>query len=664
LSSDVLAGAAFVTCRDEVGDKIAGLASAVQEVRVCDAVAVAHRAEYLYNGIGSQAGKQIKVAAIGGAKREPGRVHRRMRRINVISRFRALISAVIACAAIAVFAPTFSDRMSDDPFRASAVMAYPRDMFAVTTPVRLSEAPDLVLNRGTFLTDADAFASTHFSNVVLDQPVFSLNLSGQRVSSVNAGSDAVSIDPKILTPVVRTLASLAFDTLTIRRGTLYLTTATGDYESLTDVQAEVSAAQKQRVASRGSFVFRGQRVAFDATFLPPSDSKAPLRWPVKISLKGNLIEMTLDGYAQVAEDVQLGGAAAVSMQSVRRLARWFGLPVPNAEGLQVASIKGPFSWTRNTLAFEGAKISVDGNEANGTLAYNMAGNGPRLEGTLAFGTLDLTPYVHAARSQGFVFDRQSSSWSPFDLSFPIIKHINADMRLSANKVVYGGQSFGRGGASITVASGKLIAEITELGLMEARASGQVTIDVNDLLPHYALRGKIENVDAGTAGRFLLGTNAISGRGMVTLDLAAQGQTPADVLRQLSGKASLTMSEGGKLALDLKGLLSPAKNGDGLNWGTLTKTQTAFDYLEGRAVINEGVAEEAVLARSGSIGLLASGRADLGDGSLDLRLITKPNIATDRPPVSADMAGGTSVSMRGSWQGAFADLRPVEPETPR
>ncbi len=567
--------------------------------------------------------------------------------------------AALACAAIGIFAPTFSDRMSDDPFRASTVMAYPRDMYAVTTPVRLSNAPDLVLNRGTFLTDADAFASTRFANVVLDQPVFVLNVSGQRASTAGFETTPAGSDPKSLAPVVQALASLTFDTVTIRRGTLHVTTAAGDYESLTDIQAEFSGARKQQVASRGSFIFRGQRVAFDATFSPPSDKKVPLRWPAKISVKANMLEMTFDGYAQVAEDVQLGGTATVSMQSVRRLARWFGLAVPNEEGLQAASIKGPFTWTRSTLAFEGAKVTVDGNEASGNLAYNLAGKRPLLEGTLAFGTLDLTPYVNAARSQGFVFDRQSASWSPFDLSFPIIKYINADLRVSATKVAYSGQSFGRASASITLGSGKLIAEITELGLMDARASGQVTVDVNDLLPRYAVRGKIENMDAGMAGRLILGSNAISGRGMVAIELAGQGQTPADVLRQLSGKASLSMPEGGRLALDLKTLANPAKSGDTANWGSLTKAQTAVEYLEGQAVIQEGVADEILLARSGSIGLVAVGRADLSEGSLDVRLLAKSNVATDRPPVSADMAGGGSKSVRGTWQGPLADMRPVD-----
>jgi AsmA protein len=584
-----------------------------------------------------------------------------MRRTNVISRFRTLILAVLACAAIAIFAPTFSDRMSDDPFRASTVMAYPRDMYAVTMPVRLSNAPDLVLNRGTFLTDADAFASTRFANVVLDQPVFVLNAAGQRASTAGFESSPAGGDPKTLAPVVQALASLAFDTVTIRRGTLHITTAAGDYESLTDIQAELSGARKQQVASRGSFVFRGQRVAFDATFSPPSDKKVPLRWPVKISVKGNMLEMSFDGYAQVAEDVQLSGTAALSMPSVRRLARWLGLALPNAEGLQAASIKGPFTWTRSTLAFEGAKVAVDGNEASGNLAYNLASNRPLLEGTLAFGTLDLTPYVHAARSQGFVFDRQSASWSLFDLSFPIIKYINADLRVSATKVAYNGQSFGRGSASVTVGSGKLIAEITELGLIDARASGQVTVDVNSLLPRYAVRGKIENVDAGLAGRLLLGSNAISGRGMVALEFAGQGRTPADVVRQLSGKASLTLPEGGKLALDLKTL---AKSGDTADWGSLTKAQTTVQYLEAHALIQEGVAEETLLARSGPIGLEVSGRADLSEGNLDVRLLAKSNVATDRPPVSADMAGGAKMSVRGTWQGPLADMRPVESGDPR
>ena len=127
---------------------------------------------------------------------------------------------------------------------------------------------------------------------------------------------------------------------------------------------------------------------------------------------------------------------------------------------------------------EKAKITLDGNEASGTLALVVAGPRPLIDATLAFGSLDITPYVDGAKSQSFVFDRQTNSWSVFDLSFPLMKHVDADLRVSAPKVAVKGYALGRGAATITMRSGKLQADIAELELPMGIASAQLTADVN------------------------------------------------------------------------------------------------------------------------------------------------------------------------------------------
>jgi len=293
---------------------------------------------------------------------------------------------------------------------------------------------------------------------------------------------------------------------------------------------------------------------------------------------------------------------------------------------------------------------VDGNEATGTVSLEFAGERPLIEGTMAFSALDLTQYFEAARSQSLIFDRLTSSWSPFDLSFPLIKYIDADLRISAPAIALKGYTFGRGAASITVRSGKLLASIVELDLPSGNVSAQVTADANALLPHYTLRGKIENFDPGPVGTALVGSTVFSGRSVLTLDLAAIGQTPAEVLRRLSGKAALTMPEGGRAALDLKALRTVSKDNVSPGWGQLTKAQTSIDHLEARAFIVDGVLFPDVMqARAGAVALAATGSIDLAESILDLRLSVRPNAPGDRPHgTSTDTAGADVISVRGPW----------------
>jgi AsmA protein len=389
----------------------------------------------------------------------------------------------------------------------------------------------------------------------------------------------------------------------------------------------------------------------------------PLRWALRMVLKGDLLDASLDGHIDATEDLQLSGYGELTTSSLRRGARWFGLPIPNAEGLNAMSLKGQLTWARRAISITNAKLSIDGNEATGALALNLSGERPLVDGTLAFGALDLTPYVDAARSQSFVFDRPTASWSAFDLSFPIIRAFDADVRLSAATVALKGWTPGRGAAaSVTVRAGKLLANIAEIELNNGTASAQISADTSALIPHYALRGKIENFDAGPAATALLGAATLTGRATLSMDLDGRGQTPAEVLRSLSGKVGLALPENGRLPLDIKNLQAVAKSNSS-GWGTFLKGQTAIEQLTVSANIHDGVLfAESVQARSGAHDIAASGNLDLVDQTLNVRLAVKPGTRTDRTEKVPDMTGAAAVTLRGAWH--QPTVRSEEPASPK
>jgi len=114
-----------------------------------------------------------------------------MKRKNVVSRLTTLVLATVACLLLAVLAPIFlAHRAVDEPFAGSSVMASPRDLHVVTTPVRLSEAPDLILTRGVLYADGNAAGGMPTSKFVFDAPVFTLNASGFRAAGASLEGDA------------------------------------------------------------------------------------------------------------------------------------------------------------------------------------------------------------------------------------------------------------------------------------------------------------------------------------------------------------------------------------------------------------------------------------------------------------------------------------------
>ncbi len=577
-----------------------------------------------------------------------------MRHKTVMWRLRKLLLALLACLLFAVLAPLYlADRRPDEPFAISSVVASPRDMHMLSAPIRLSDAPDLMLNRGVvyaYSTSQSAPGGTN-SSVVLDGPVFTLNAAGLRAAATQLASGEGAVDIGALAPLIEQIMTLGFDLITIKRGTLHVTAFDDTLETISDIQAEVTGRRKGQIAGRGTFMMRGQRLAFDATLSSQSpDKRLPSRWPLKATVKGALLEASFDGYADVGEDLQLVGLAEASTPSLRRVGRWFGLPLHTTEGFNAAAIKGQLTWARRVMAFEKAKITVDQNEASGRLALNMANDRPQVDATLDFTSLNLTPYLDAARVQFLGFDLSPSSWSTFDLSLPLIRSVDADLRLSAHKVSVKGFALGQGAATITAQAGKLQADITELEVNSGTATAQVTAIMTEAMPRYALRAKVENIDAGATTGLWLGLPALSGRATVTAELTSIGYSPSEVIRRLSGKTTLTLADGGRLALDLKALRSAAKAGQAVEWGKLAKSPIAIDHLEAKALIIDGVAfADVVQARSGTVGLGASGRFGLDDGNMEIRLIVKQNVPTDRAITPADVAGGEIVYLRGPWQ---------------
>jgi hypothetical protein len=127
-----------------------------------------------------------------------------------------------------------------------------------------------------------------------------------------------------------------------------------------------------------------------------------------------------------------------------------------------------------------------------------------------------------------------------------------------------------------------------------------------------------------------------------------------------------MAEGARVGLDIKALRAAAtKAGGAPGWGALAKGQTSLEQVEARGLLRDGVLiTELVQARSGPLGLAASGRIDLSERTLDLHLAVRPNAAADKPLKPTDMAGAEAVTVRGFWQEPFVRPQEAGADAPR
>ena len=234
--------------------------------------------------------------------------------------------------------------------------------------------------------------------------------------------------------------------------------------------------------------------------------------------------------------------------------------LPTADGLNAASVKGQINWARQHLrrrGRQGRDRRQRGGGRAGAQSRRRASADRRHAGLQrarpdalrGSGALAVLPVRPAERHRG----RRSIC------RFPLIRHVDADLRISAPKVAAQGLRPRPRRRHHHGALGQAARRYRRArAATPARSSAQVTANTNEIVPRYTLRGKVENFEAGPAGAALFGATVLTGRSTLSVDVEGAGQTPAEVLRRLSGKAALTMAEGGRVGLDIKALRTAAK----------------------------------------------------------------------------------------------------------
>jgi AsmA protein len=444
-----------------------------------------------------------------------------------------------------------------------------------------------------------------------------------------------------LPQILAQLSMLSFEKLTIRRGTLLVEAQDRNSEILSDLSLEVVASSKGAYSAKGSASYRGTTVSFDGTWTMPAERTWPLRIPVKASIKAAYLGANIDGGLIVSGGLRLQGAADVSARKLREVARWFGVVGSPSIDLNDFRLKGTLDWSGGTLAFSRASMVMDGSESTGALAIGTFGPRPSIDGTLAFQHLDLSRFSGWAPSLASLWPLGFSA--PEEEEASLLTKFDADLRMSAAKVTVPHLQTGAGAATIAVKKGQLQAEIAELEVEGGSFGGVIGADMSGPLPRYMLRGRLENVDAGRSLAGLLHRNPLQGRSTISLDVTGSGSDVADVLRTLSGKASITLNEGGRLGLDLRALLYAAQRADVVGWAAAGKGQTALEQLDARVNVAGGIATaEMLAAKSAGLVVSGSGSVDIANRLLDVTLEFSNAAPVDRT------VQGNRLLLTGDW----------------
>jgi AsmA protein len=468
-----------------------------------------------------------------------------------------------------------------------------------------------------------------------------------------------------IAPLVKALQSMQFSDLDVRDSTVRIKMSDASTVELHDVNASISGRPNGAIQVSGSFEFHGEKIEFETALGASLDAQGMSR-PISASFSGTPLAATLDGSLMFGESPQLlSPQAELTSTDLRATARWLGVNWPSGHGFGPFRAKGQLEWVNRTVAFQNAAIELDENDASGTLSINFAGPRPAVEGTLGLKTLDLTQYLKHAEAAENRSSLLSSIREASGLAFPLIEAIDADFRISSDSVVLPATTIGRSAATVSLRSGKMLADIAELEFEDGtRGVGQIRIDQSGPDPSYGMQAKFESPDVGHAIQAVFGHPTVQGRGAVIIDLTAAGDSGESLLRSLDGKLSVTLAEGGRIGVDVNVLTAPESEAlPDTAWQEVSSSAISVDKLDARFVVANGILRaQSAEAVSGARALKADGAISLIERRLDMELAVgdvAPSVEASEAASQVKLQPRSIINMHGPWSSPAIRNEPAE-----
>ena len=451
-----------------------------------------------------------------------------------------------------------------------------------------------------------------------------------------------TLTPKSTAPAQPTpswLKDLRIDRLLINGGKLsYFDGASGRTETLSELNLSLALqGLDQPLAGKGDFAFGGQPAKFDFGVASPRALMAGKSTGFNLSLDSKPVTLSVGGH--VAPDPEgLSGDIDVHGPSLRDLAALAGSKMTPGPGLGAFSAKGHVVRHGQVIAITGARIGLDHLSASGAVTLDLSGPRPKATGDVATADLDMNPYLGPEAPPGAAWPRQP-------IRLDALKAFDADMQVRADKVEF--RKYKATGVRLAakIAAGQADVTIAQMALYGGTGAGRVTAAPLANGGRFAFLFKLTGVQAKTLLSDAFKVDKLEGQAAADINLVTSGGDQNALMHALAGKASMTVTNGAVLGVDLAAVSKrPATAITGGAVGANAKT--AFSVAGADFTLANGVASTKDVSLSGpGVSVGGVGSIDIGEQSLDMAI--KPQ-AAGKALGKAYSLGGVPIRIHGPW----------------
>lgn len=374
-----------------------------------------------------------------------------------------------------------------------------------------------------------------------------------------------------------------------------------------------------------SGVWRGEILEAGFNAGEPLELLRGERGGLYVDATGGGADLVFRGTAVLAPDVQLEGDLDFQAGSLRNVLDLLGGDVDRGPGLKSASVRGKLQLVNKAASLSDARLSLDGNTAEGTLGLDFSAPVPTVRGTFAMDTLDLNTYwrtsLRPEEAAPLLLDRE--------IDTDELHRVALDIRFSASRVLLSEMALGRTAGTVTSRDNSFVVGIAETEIYNGRASGTVQVTSREHGTEWQTTGAFEEVDVQPLFQSLARLEQIQGRGSMRFNAVGTGASLREVMATLDGEVAVDVPGGRISGLDAQALAGALAAGRLEDLATVGGGESSFQALSAHATIEDGVAGvDRFLLEAGALAIGGEGRVWLPqgemDGSAELRLTDVPD----------------------------------------
>lgn len=388
----------------------------------------------------------------------------------------------------------------------------------------------------------------------------------------------------------------------------------------------------------GSALWRDEPVTLEDAFLYPDLLLANRLSPFSVTFTAPSGSISASGELVGGDDPRMTGEGVLLARSVRDFTRWSGVPLPFGSLLQGLSVKGDFSLDRRRLTWPSVAVSLGPDRLEGTLGVRFDSDRPLITGTLAAGAVNLTdlfqPLIQARTDSG--------AWNDEAVGLLQTAGAGLDLRLSASAAQIGRVRLEDMAASVLVRPGRVEASIGRAGLHSGSLKGRLSLAASGGAVEFKSQGTFAGVDmAGFLGA--LGQSRwITGDAQGQFQFEGAGQSPAEIVRRMQGRSSVTVKNGELVGLALSEALRRVEKRPLLASLQWKGGRTPFEQAQVHLAVRDGIGELAdSRVTAAAVTAQLQGQVSLVERSVALKAdVSAPDSAVGPTPALAFDVGGT------------------------